>query len=94
MEEKTAAVDFTIAKADLTPEAVTDLNAIYEQTLADVTLPTGWTWDAPATSVGNVGNNTFAATSKTYGNGTNNPVVGYEIRPTSSIGFMETAQMQ
>ena len=46
------------------------------------------------TDVVNTGNNTFATTSKTYGNGTNNPVVGYEIRPTSSIGFMETAQMQ
>lgn len=41
-----------------------DLSAIYGQILADVTLPDGWTWDAPETSVGNVitNPNSFAAT--------------------------------
>lgn len=29
---------------------------------------------------------------ETWGNGTSNPVVAYEIRPTSATGFMETAQ--
>ncbi len=57
-----ATTDFTIAKADPTPDAVTGLTAAFGKKLSDVTLPTGWTWDAPATSVGNVGNNTFAAT--------------------------------
>ena len=61
-----ATADFTIAKADPTPEAVTDLNAIYEQTLADVTLPTAndgtWAWKDPTTtSVGNAGTHTFTA---------------------------------
>ena len=32
--------------------------------------------------------------AKTYGNGTNNPVLAYQIRPTSASGFIETAQMQ
>lgn len=40
------------------------LTATYGQTLADVTLPAGWAWNAPKTSVGNVSSspNTFAAT--------------------------------
>ena len=46
------------------------------------------------TDVVNSGSNTFEDTSKTYGNGTNNPVVGYEIRPGSAEGYMETAQKQ
>ena len=41
----------------------TGLKAIYGQTLADVALPDGWTWDDPlTTSVGNVGDNNFSAT--------------------------------
>ena len=55
-------VTVNVAKADPTPEAVTGLTAAYGKTLADVELPTSWTWDAPAISVGNVGNNAFAAT--------------------------------
>ena len=40
-----------------------DLTAVYGQTLADVELPDGWTWDDPlATKVGNAGENTFPAT--------------------------------
>ncbi|WP_024859195.1 dockerin type I domain-containing protein [Ruminococcus albus] len=53
---------FTINKADPTPDAVTGLTAAYGKTLEDVALPNGWTWDAPETSVGNAGNNTFSAT--------------------------------
>ena len=55
-------VTINVAKADPTPDAVTGLTAAFGKKLSDVTLPTGWTWDAPATSVGNVGNNPFAAT--------------------------------
>lgn len=66
VEEKTASVDYEIAKADptvTTPSAT----ATYGQTLADVGLTnpegnTEGTWafaDAGTTSVGNVGNNTF-----------------------------------
>ena len=32
--------------------------------------------------------------AKTYGNGTSNPVLAYQIRPSSASGFIETAQMQ
>ena len=38
------------------------------------------------------GTNTTAENAVTIGNGTTNPVIGYEIRPTSSEGYMETAQ--
>ena len=55
-------VTVKVAKADPTPDEVTDLTAAYGKTLEDVALPNGWTWDAPETSVGNVGDNAFAAT--------------------------------
>lgn len=38
------------------------LTAKYGQTLKQVALPEGWSWDAPETSVGNVGTKEFAAT--------------------------------
>ena len=52
---------FTIAKANPNVNAPDNLTATYGDTLDDVTLPEGWAWDAPNTSVGNVGDNTFAA---------------------------------
>ena len=58
----TATGTFTINKANPNPDTPTGLTATYGQTLSDVTLPTGWEWDAPATSVGDVGNNSFSAT--------------------------------
>lgn len=54
-------VKVTIAKATPTYTVPADLAATYGDTLGDVTLPEGWAWDAPNTSVGNVGDNTFAA---------------------------------
>ena len=51
---------FTIVSAD--PTAPTGLTATVGQTLANVSLPDGWSWvDAGTTSVGEVGNNTFSA---------------------------------
>lgn len=47
-----AAVGYTINKAD--PAAPTGLTATYGQTLADVTLPDGWTWKDSTQSVGDV----------------------------------------
>ena len=56
-------VKITIAKATPAYTVPTDLTATYGNTLADVALPDGWTWDdAVTTSVGNVGENTFSAT--------------------------------
>ena len=55
-------VTINVAKATPTTEAPTNLSATYGATLADVTLTPGWTWDAPKTSVGNVGEQSFAAT--------------------------------
>ena len=55
-------VTIKVAKATPTPTDTSGLSATYGATLADVKLPTGWTWDAPKTSVGNVGDNAFAAT--------------------------------
>ena len=56
-------VKVTIAKATPTYTVPADLAATYGDTLADVALPDDWAWDdAVTTSVGNVGDNTFAAT--------------------------------
>ena len=53
---------FTIAKVN--PEYIvpTNLTATYGQTLADVTLPDGWTWDDETLQVGETGERTFKAT--------------------------------
>ena len=56
-------VKITIAKATPAYTVPTGLTATYGDTLADVALPDDWAWDdAVTTSVGNVGDNTFAAT--------------------------------
>ena len=52
---------WSITKANPDVNVPTGLTATYGDTLGDVTLPEGWAWDAPNTSVGNVGGNTFAA---------------------------------
>ena len=59
--EAIASVDFTIAKANPSYTVPGSLTAIYGKTLADVTLPDGWTWKDNSASVGNVGTNTFKA---------------------------------
>ena len=60
----TAELEFTIAKADLdpAPAAVTDRNAVYGESLSDIELPDGWTWNNPSDKVGNAGTNQHKAT--------------------------------
>ena len=58
----TASVDFTIAKADPEYTIPTGLTATLGQTLADVNLPDGWTWNDSSASVGTEGENEFEAT--------------------------------
>ena len=50
-----------IAKADPVP-TIPELAAVYGQTLADVELPDGFTWNDDKQSVGDVGENSFVAT--------------------------------
>ena len=54
----------TIAVQPATPTYTlpANLTATTGQTLADVSLPTGWAWDDPSTPVGDEGTNTFPAT--------------------------------
>ena len=53
---------YTIEKIDPVYTVPTGLKTSLGDTLADVSLPDGWTWkDAGTTSVGSVGNNTFSA---------------------------------
>lgn len=60
--------EVSIAKAEADPELPQNLTATYGQTLADVALPEGWSWDASDTPVGDVGTHTFAATYAETGN--------------------------
>ena len=52
----------TVGKATPSYTVPTGLTATYGDTLADVTLPTGWSWANDTQSVGAVGTNTFKAT--------------------------------
>ena len=70
----TASGTFTINKATPTPEMPSNLTAIYGSTLKDVPLPKGWAWDTPDSSVGNVGEKTFAATYTEDNSGNYNTV--------------------
>lgn len=60
--EKNNTIEVTVNKAKPSYTAPTNLKANYGDTLADVVLPSGWSWDAPSTSVGEVGTKTFPAT--------------------------------
>lgn len=59
--DKTATVNYTIAKADPTYTAPTGLSATYGDTLASVDLPEGWTWADNTLSVGDAGSKSFNA---------------------------------
>ena len=58
----TASVEYSIWKASLEYTVPTGLTAKYGQTLADISLPTGWAWKDATQSVGSVGEKTFKAT--------------------------------
>ena len=70
----TASGTFTIGMATPNPETPNELYAVYGSILKDVPLPSGWAWDAPDTSVGNVGEKTFAATYTEDNSGNYNTV--------------------
>ena len=70
----TASGTFIIGKATPNPTKPTELNAVYGSTLKDVPLPSGWAWDTPDSSVGNVGEKPFAATYTEDNSGNYNTV--------------------
>ncbi|MCL2293673.1 MAG: hypothetical protein FWC36_02240, partial [Spirochaetes bacterium] len=56
-------ISFTVTQATVTDYVIpTGLTAIFEQTLAQVTLPSGWAWDNPNALVGAVGQQMHSAT--------------------------------
>lgn len=57
----TVEAPFTIAKANPTYTAPTGLTALPGNTLADIVLPTGWSWVDSTNGVGEIGNNIFKA---------------------------------
>ena len=54
-------VTVEVAKADITAPAVDTLNATYGQTLSEITLPEGFSWEDDSASVGNAGTQTHTA---------------------------------
>ena len=60
-EDAIASVNFVIKAAEPNEETPSSLVATYGDTLADVTLPSGWAWKDSSLSVGDVGNKTFKA---------------------------------
>ena len=62
VDGKSARCEVPVNKATPTYTVPTGLTATYGQTLEDVELPDGWSWqNAVKTPVGNVGDNTFTA---------------------------------
>ena len=79
---KSATCAVTVNKGN--PTAPTSLTATYGQTLANVTLPTGWTWADSTTSVGNVV--TPAATFKANFAGNDNYNAASNVDVTVTVG--------
>jgi surface protein len=76
---------FQIAKADPSYTAPTGIVAVVGQTLADVTLPEGFSWqDDAATSVGAAGTHTFKATYTPSDTANYNVVRDIEVSVTVS----------
>ncbi|MCL1885444.1 MAG: Ig-like domain repeat protein [Dehalococcoidia bacterium] len=62
-ESASDSISYTVNKGNPTYTVPTGLTAVYGDTLDDVVLPTGWSWDeALTTPVGNVGTQTHPAT--------------------------------
>ncbi len=77
----TARVEYSIEKASLEYTVPTGLTAKYGQTLADISLPTGWAWKDATQSVGSVGEHTFKATY-TPGDANYHAVTGIDVTVT------------
>ena len=56
-----SSIEVEIAKAEPAHTVPSGLSAVYGQTLANVSLPEGWTWKDSSSSVGNAGTNKFIA---------------------------------
>ena len=81
IENKTAKL--IIEKANPTVTAPAGLTATYGQTLSDVELPEGFSWESDrATSVGNVGENTFTVTYTPQDTVNYNTITGMEVKIT------------
>ena len=78
------AIVFTACgKQDPKYDVPTNLTATYGQTLADVTLPDGFSWEDPlTTSVGNAGTHTFKVTYTPEDTNNYNTITGIEVTLT------------
>ena len=55
-------IEWTIEKADPNPDKPTNLKAIQGDTLSEVKLPSGWSWNEPNTQIADSGSKTYKAT--------------------------------
>ncbi|WP_270507152.1 leucine-rich repeat protein [Eubacterium limosum] len=84
-----ADIEVTIEVSKATPvyELPKDLIAVYGQTLKDVALPAGFSWqDDESTAVGNAGSNTFKSTYTPADTANYQSVADIEVRITVSKG--------
>ena len=82
-------VKVTVAKATPAYTAPTGLTATYGQTLADVTLPTGWSWMNNTTSVGNASTTPTTFEAKFTHSDTDNYNVVENIDVTVKVNPLE-----
>ena len=80
-------VSIEVSKATPVYELPKDLTAVYGQTLKDVALPAGFSWqDDESTAVGNAGSNTFKATYTPADTANYQTVADIEVTITVSKG--------
>ena len=80
-------VSIEVSKATPAYERPKDLTAVYGQTLKDVALPQGFSWqDDESTAVGNAGSNTFKATYTPEDTANYQTVADIEVTITVSKG--------
>ena len=81
----TGTKDFTISRATPSYTVPSNLTVLRGKTLADITLPTGWTWVTPSTSVGDAGKHTFKANYTPADNTNYNSVNNVDVPVTVYI---------
>jgi hypothetical protein len=84
-------ISIMVSKANPEYIAPTGLTATYGQTLADFTLPTGWSWEqALTTPVGNVGTQTHKAKFTPTDTNNYNIITGIDVNVSVTKATQET----
>ena len=91
-------VTITVGKAEPSYTVPTDLTAVYGQTLGEVSLPAGFTWQDAATNVGNAGEQhhkaTFTPNDTQNYNVVSNIDVTVDVKPAAAAVTLNTDNAQ